>query len=190
MPHTLAAPFLLIVRGETIDSNFSISEEITEIEFYNVHFVHYPAFSQNILKLTFEQCQFPEDTPICFHEGLHTLRLGLQPAFSMQMPSSLFALFIRKMRFTTFPTLPDTLKELRLIRVGSPALTSFPACLLKLCILECFWSTLPPFPSQLQVLLLDELELETLPPIPPSVVHYQECEIYVRDRPGNGPADE
>ena len=177
----------LIVRNETIGFDFSIpSEPITEIEFYNVQFTTYPVFPQHIAKLTFEQCHFPENDVVHFHEGLHTLRLGLQSAFLMHLPSSLHSLFIRKMQFSMFPALPDTLKELRMIRVGSPVPSKFPESLVKLCILECFWRTLPPFPTQLEVLLLDELDLDTLPPIPPSVIHYQECEIYVRDRSGNG----
>jgi hypothetical protein len=179
-------PFKLIFHDETIGIDFSIpSEVITEIEFHNVHFVTYPTLPQHITKLTFERCQFPGEDPVQFHEGLHTLRLGLQPAFAMVFPSSLHSLSIRKMRFPTFPALPENLKELRLIRVGSPVPVEFPGSLLKLTIIECYWRTLPPFPSQLQVLLLDELVLDTLPPIPPSVLHYQECEVDVLDRSNN-----
>jgi hypothetical protein len=116
------------------------------------------------------------------HRFLNRTGLGLQPPFRMHLPASLHSLFIRKMRFPTFPTLPESLQVLRLLRVASPVLQSFPSSLLKLCIIECYWRILPPFPSQLQVLLLDEIELDTLPPIPPSVIHYQECEVCVRDR--------
>jgi hypothetical protein len=176
----------LVLRDQIIDIDFSIpSETVTEIEFYNVQFIGYPTFSQQISKLTFEQCGFPEDFIVPFHEGLHTLRLGLQRPFRMDLPASLHTLHIRKMRFPTFPALPEGLKELRLTRVGGPLPPEFPDSLLKLTILECYWRTLPPFPSQLQFLLLDELELDTLPPIPPSVVSYREGEVVVRDRQGN-----
>jgi hypothetical protein len=179
----MAATSSFVVRDQIVDTDFSIpSETVTEIEFYNVQFTAYPPFSQQIQKLTFEQCGFPEGAVISFHEGLHTLRLGLQSPFLMQLPASLHALYIRKMRFPVFPTLPENVKEMRLIRVGSPPLVSFPSSLLRLSLIECYWRTLPPFPSQLQFLLLDEMEFDTLPPIPPSVVEYRECEIEVRDR--------
>ena len=173
----------LTVRDQTVGADFSISDTITELEFYNVRFLVYPAFPARISSLAFEDCRFTGE--VRFHEGLQRLHLGFQPTIQMVLPSSLLALSIRKMQFPTFPELPEGLQRLRLLRCNSPPPSAFPESLLGLAILDCRWRRLPPFPSSLQGLVLDELELDTLPPIPLSVTQYHEGDVTVQDRPGN-----
>lgn len=178
-----ATPSKLTFRDQTVGADFSIPDTTTELEFYNVQFMVYPTFPTRVFSLAFENCRFTGE--IRFHEGLQRLHLGWQPTIQMVLPSSLLALSIRKMQFSSFPHLPEGLQRLRLLRCNSPPPPAFPESLLSLAILECHWRRLPSFPSSLQGLVLDELELDTLPPIPPSVTQYHEGDVTVQDRPNN-----
>lgn len=186
--------------AETLD----VAADVDELFLWNVRFPTFPAIPVTVRSLYMDSCTIADGSPMVLHEGLETLRIGLQTCLPTSFPSSLRALFLRKIRIETLPALPEGLQRANFLRLQTrtpvvlPAslevlsldectlsvFPAFPANLRKLMVRECYGRTLPSFPTNLQELFLSDLTLDYLPPIPATCVMYETLDVEAEQRGG------